>query len=151
MKEIITQIKNGIPYPSSDEDLDTIAGEYKNNQLVRCQTYAVSKAMEPSVRQNNLLHACFELVADNSPDPKLKTKAGVKFATKVALDYRHEDRIAVRPDGTIQFEYRSFSFKELKNMERLNIFDRAFDFLADIMGITVEQLITEAQKRMRSF
>lgn len=146
MKEYIAQVRKGIPYPSSDTDMETIKSAYKENQLIRCKTYAVSKGREPSVIQNNLLHSCFKLVADNHP--QFQTLAQVKFRVKVLLDYRHEDRIAVRPDGTIQFEYRSFGFKDLRNMERLNIFERAFELLADMLGITVDELIAEAKSRM---
>ena len=147
MKEIIAQLKNGCLWPSSFADQETLQEDYKPNQLIRCQTYAVSKGMEPSVIQNNTLHACFALVAENHP--QLKTKEQVKFRVKVALHFVHEDRVAVRKDGTVQFEYRSFSFKELKNMERLRIFDRAFEYCADLLGISVEELIREAKARMK--
>lgn len=147
MKEIITQYKSGCLRPSSFSDHEVLSENYKENQLVRCQTYAVSKGMEPSVDQNNTLHACFQLVADNHP--KLKTKEQVKFHIKVALHFVHEDLVAVRKDGTVQFSYRSFSFKELKNMERLRIFDRSFELCADLLGISVEELIKEAKARMQ--
>ena len=146
MQELICQIRNKALHPSGPEDQDSLDSAYYPNQLVRCKTYAISKVIEPSVIQNNLLHACMKLVADNSK--KNKTLAQVKFDVKVALHFVYEDRIAVRPDGTVQFEYRSFCFAELKNMERLNIFERAFDYLAAVLGITVEKLVEEAKKRM---
>lgn len=151
MKEFIAQIRNGIPYPASDNDRDVIMSEYKQNQLIKCRATAISKGIEPSVAQNNTLHACFQLVADNKDDPQFDTKEKVKFRTKVALHFIYEDRIAVRPDGTVQFDYRSFSFAELKNMERLRVFDRAFEYLADLLGITVDKLVAEAKKRMRTY
>ena len=146
MKEIIAQYRSGILYPSSFEDSETLSANYRQNQLVKCKTYHVTKEMEPSVIQNNLMHACFKLVADNHP--QLKTKEQVKFNVKVALHFVHEDRVAVRKDGTVQFEYRSFSFKELRNMERLRVFDRAFEYCADLLGITVEELVREAKAQM---
>ena len=146
MKEIIAQYRSGILYPSSFEDSETLSANYRQNQLVKCKTYHVTKEMEPSVIQNNLMHACFKLVADNHP--QLKTKEQVKFNVKIALHFVHEDRVAVRKDGTVQFEYRSFSFKELRNMERLRVFDRAFEYCADLLGITVEELVREAKAQM---
>ena len=146
MKELIAQYKNGVLHPASFEDAETLSNNYRQNQLVKCKTYHVTKEMEPSVIQNNLMHACFKLVADNHP--QLKTKEQVKFNVKVALHFVHEDRVAVRRDGTVQFEYRSFSFKELRNMERLRVFDRAFEYCADLLGITVEELVREAKAQM---
>ena len=149
MIEIIAQNRNGIPYPASDTDKEAIAEHYKQNQLMRLKTYKISKDLEPSVEQNNLFHACMGVVADNHP--QMNTKEQVKFRLKVALNFIHEDRIAVRPDGMVQFEYRSFSFTELRNMERLNIFERGFETMAAWLGITVEELVAEAKSRMRSF
>lgn len=149
MKELITQYSHAGFSPSSPEDADIAAGEFKQNQLVRIKAYAVGKAWEPSVAQNNLMHACFDLVAENNSNPLLQSKEQVKFACKVALHFVYEDRVGVKPDGTIVFEYRSFCFAELKRMERLRIFDRAFDWCADLMGITVEEMIREAKSRMR--
>ena len=149
MKEVICQFKK-ILHPHSENDLELLEKEFKFNQLVRCKVYKIKPVLEPSVIQNNLLHACFTLVGDNSEDPALNSAAKAKFACKVALDFRHQDRIAVRPDGTVVFEYRSFSFQNLEDMERLKIIERAFEWCADVLGLTVDQLIEEAQKRMLS-
>ena len=148
MKECIFQYRQNL-IPQSEEDLELLASEFKFNQLVRAKVYKINPVIEPSVVQNNLLHACFKLVADNSDNPNLNTIAKIKFACKVALDYRHQDRVAVRPDGTVVFEYRSFSFADLQDMERLKIFERAFDWLAEISGIDKETMIAEAQSRMQ--
>ena len=149
MKELITQFTGQILEPQSPEDLKTLQGEYKRNQLVRIKTYAIGAQWEPSLEQSNLMHACFKLVADSTDNPRLQTKEQVKFACKVALHFVYEDRIAVQPNGMITFEYRSFGFKELKRMERLNIVQRAFEWMADILGITVDELVAEAKSRMK--
>lgn len=146
MQDTISQYRNGALHPYSESDHVALSDNYKEYQLVRTKTYAVTKGMEPSIIQNNLMHKCFEVVAENHP--QLSTKEQVKFNTKVALHFVHEDRVAVRKDGTVQFEYRSFSFRELKNMERLRVFERAFQHLADLLGITVPELIHEAKLRM---
>lgn len=145
---ILQHKKNGLDF-HSPEDREQAKNEYKHNELVRCKCTRLSKAMIPSVVQNNLLHAVFQLVADNTDDAKLNTKEKVKFACKVALDFRHQDRVAIAPDGSIVFEYRSFNMDELKNMERLNIFQRGFDWCADTLGCTVDELVAMAQDRMQ--
>ena len=147
MKECVFQYKQNL-IPQSEEDLELLASEFKFNQLVRAKVYKINPLVEPSVVQNNLLHACFKLVADNSDDPNMNTKAKVKFACKVALDFRYQDRVAVRPDGTVVFEYRSFKFSDLQDMERLKIFERSFDWLAEVAGVDKETMITEAQSLM---
>lgn len=148
MKDIVCQFTGLHLAPCSPEDAGQLSEEYKRNQLVRCKTTRVSKVMEPSIRQNNLLHACFDLVANNAPTPTLDTKEKAKFACKVALDYRHLDRVAVRQDGTVVFEYKSFSFENLQDMERLRVFDRAFDWCSDQIGVTVDELVRAAQAKM---
>ena len=145
MVDIICQFTGVALSPFSEEDLESLHREYKKNEKVRVKCTRVSKAIEPSVTQNGLLHKVFEVVAENSDDPKLNTKEKVKFNCKVALDYRHQDRVAVAPDGSIVFEYRSFSFDELKHMERVNLFDRAFQWSADCLGLTVDELVKEAK------
>ena len=149
MIETILQFTGNGFLPSGTKDLDTMKEHLKVNQLVRGKLYRVSKALEPSVKQNNLLHACFDVVADNAPLQRFNTKNKVKFACKVALDYRYQDRIAVAADGTVMFEYRSFGFDDLKDMERLNVFQRGFEFCAEVLGITVEELAAEAKSRMK--
>jgi len=148
MKELICTYRVNLQ-PQSEEDAELLASEFKVNQPVRVKVYKIKPVIEPSIAQNNLMHSCFQLVADNNDDPKLQTKAQVKFATKVALDFRHQDRVAIRPDGMVVFEYRSFSFKNLLDMERLNVFQRAFEFLAGIIGTDVDTMIDEAKQRMQ--
>lgn len=148
MKEIITQIDNGKLVPNTPEDLETLQGEFKQFQLVRVKCYAVGKK-ERSVSQLGLLHACFKLVADNTSIPNFNTPEKVKFACKVATDFRNPNICFVRPDGTVQFEYRSFCFAELGHMEACNVFERCFEFMSKILKITKEKLIEEAQERMQ--
>ncbi len=149
MNEVVCQYLNGALVPYGDDDRAALKDNYKANQHVRCRITRIGTALVPSVEQNGLMHACFTLAADNTERQDLNTMEKVKFACKVYLDYRHLDRVAVRPDGTVVFEYRSFAFKELKNMERLNIFQRAFEWLSWISGNTVEELVNEAKGRMQ--
>ncbi len=149
MKELLTQFTGKAFCPQSDEDFEIVGSEFKKNEIVSIKAYHVGAKKARSVPAMNTLHACFKLVADNTDDQKLDTKQKVKFACKVALDYRYEDRVAYRPDGMVVFEYRSFSFKTLEHMESVNLFERAFDWMAGLLGITNEELIAEAKSKMQ--
>ena len=148
MKEIITQY-NGSFTPSSAEDDEVAHNTYKMNQMVRIKTYAIGAEKQRSSEQLNTVMACCQLVADNTENPQLNSKAKVKFACKVHTDFRDPAITFVSPDGTVQFHYRSFSFDNLKHMEACNLFERCFDFMASLMGIDKDTMIAEAQSKMR--
>jgi hypothetical protein len=151
MKEIIAQYTGKGFSCQSDDDMEIASNSFMVNQLVRLKVYNIGAKKARSLPANNLLHACFALLAENSDDPKLDTIDKVKFACKVALDYRYLDRVGYRPDGMVVFEYRSFGFKDLEHMESVNLFNRSYDWMAGIMGITVEELIAEAKSRMQTY
>ena len=148
MKEIICQLDNGKLIPNTPEDLKTLQGEYKQFQLVRLKVYNVGDKKERSVTQLGLLHACIKLWSENSANTMTNTPEKAKFALKVALDFRDPNICFVRPDGVVQFQYRSFSFATLEHMEACGVIERAFEYIAKDMGITKEKLIEEAQDRM---
>lgn len=149
MKEAIMQFDGKVMIPHSPEDLEEIGKEYKKNQLVTGRFTRVGKADIPSIEQGNTLHSCFQLFADNNDNPMLQTKKAVKAACKIGIDYRDMSMVIVRPDGGIQFFYRSFSHKSLPaGREREEVIQKAFDWLAAGMGITVDEMIAEAKSRM---
>lgn len=147
--DIFCQIKNLCLIPNGPDDAEKVHGGYNNNQLVRCKVTLVSDALLPSIEQNNTLHACIELVADNSDDKNMQTKEAAKFACKVGIDFRYMDRVAVTPGGKVVAEYRSFGFGSLHGKERLKVMDQAFEWCADQLGITVDEMVEEAKSRMR--
>ncbi|MDA3834354.1 MAG: hypothetical protein PF495_13295 [Spirochaetales bacterium] len=149
MKEILCQWSGKAFFPQSAEDQEEIVKEFKRNQPTRHKVYTIGAQRARSVPALNLLMACFGEFANNSPVPRYNTKEKAKFACKVALDFRHLDRVGVMPDGTIVFDYRSFSFAELPHMESCNIFNRAYAWMADILGCSVEELIEAAKSNMR--
>jgi len=89
--------------------------------------------------------ACCRTVAENTEDPAWSTKDKVCFQVKVALHFVDPNMIAVRPDGTVVFQYRSISFRELKHIEANRIFDRSWEVMAAKIGITVEQLLENSE------
>lgn len=146
MEDLIAQFTGDGLAPYSEEDLEKLTEAYRRNQLVRCRITKVGAALMPSVEQNNTLHKCFELVADNTDH---RSKAHAKEACKIDIDYRDMGFVMVRPDGGIQFRYRSFSFTDLPaGRERDRVMDQAFHWCADQLGLTVEDMVEEAKSRM---
>ena len=149
MKEIILQITPKGIMPHSEEDWDVLRGEYSTNELIRCKTTRVSKVKVASIKQGNTLHACFKLLAESKGLPNMQTKEQVKFACKVGIHFIDQNKIGVRPDGVVVFEYRSFAHDKLFGKERLIVIDQAFEWLADKAEVTVDELVAEAQNRMQ--
>lgn len=145
MKEIAFQKRGKTAIPFTPEDLDRWS-EYKDNQVLRCKVSGFRK--QRSVEQLGLFMACCALVADNTDNPQWNTQEKVKFQVKVALHFVDESVVAVRSDGTVVFQYRSLSFSQLQHMEACRFFDRAFDVLADFLGVSVTSLIETAQEQM---
>lgn len=132
----------------TEEDAEALQAEYRKHQCLRCKITTVGPVLAQSVEQNNLLHACFALVAENAESPNLRTKEAVKETCKVMIDFRDRGVVIVRPDGGVQFRYRSFSFDSLKGRERDQVIDQAMEWCADTMEITKGELVAEAQARM---
>lgn len=145
MKQITCQFDGQRLTPFGENDLHELDQEYKRNQLVTCRTTRIGKGMEPSILQHGLLFACFKLVADNRDYRSLEH---AKEACKVAIDFRDLGIVIVRPDGGVQFRYRSYSFKTLFGKERDQVMEKSFQWCADELGLTVEQLVEEAKLRM---
>jgi hypothetical protein len=150
MIDIVAQVKGLCLIPNGDENIEEISANYYDNQLVRCKVTVLGKELQASQEQNNLLHSCFEVVADGSQNPYHCDKKAVKFACKVGIDFRIDNRIAVTPGGKVVAEYDSFAFNKLKGRRRLKVMDKAFLWCAEQVDMTVEELVKEAKSRMLS-
>lgn len=148
MVDIFCQFKKGCYVPCDEENQKISYQNHFENRIYRHKITTVGPETEASVIQNNLMHKCFELLADMSPD--FITKEHVKFCCKVGIDFRHKDRIAKTPGGKIVAEYRSFSFKELHGKERLIVVNKAFNWMAEETGKTVDELVALAKENMLS-
>lgn len=148
MKELICQYRQGKFCPATTEDMEAAHDEFKSNQMVRVQTYSIGAQKQRSVTQLGLLFACAELVSENTEDPLLNSKEKVIFASKVAMHYVDENLVVVKKDGSVVFQYRSYSFKALPHMEANRIFDRVFEWMAKQIGVTVDEMVAEAKSRM---
>lgn len=152
MIDIVCQVDhNGSLAHCSEEGATEIFTEYKRNQLVRCRITKLNKEFEPSIAQNNLLHACFKLIAgqaDNTTPSHMRTTENVKMSCKIGIDFRDNSVVFVRPDGMVQFQYRSFRFDKLRGVERERVMQQAFEWCAEALGLTVDEMVAEAKSRM---
>jgi hypothetical protein len=150
MKEGYCQLKKeGWIFMSSDVH-DVFTEGFKYNQIANIKAYKIGKGMEPSIDQHNTLFACFDLVLENNDKSYMQTIEGVKEACKVGIDFRDPGFVMVRPDGGIQFKYRSFSFKELPaGRERDIVMQKAFEWCADQLGIHGDSKETGVDKMVK--
>jgi len=145
MIEISAQLID-LKYVPLPMDLEKVK-EHKPNQILRIKVYGTEK--ERSILQMNTYWACCGEVANNTENKKWDTKNKVDFQIRVALAFKDPEFVAVSPDGSVQFLYRSIAFQNLKHIEACNYFDRAFDVMAKFLGCTVEELIGMAKSNMK--
>jgi transcriptional regulator with PAS, ATPase and Fis domain len=143
VKEIAFQKRNGVPVPFTDEDADKWA-EFKENQITRHKVSGVTK--ERSWKQLKMLHACLKLVANNTESKNWNTLEKAKLSLKVALNFYDEGVVVVDKQGNVHMKYRSFGYESLPHMEANRLFDRAWPYLAGVIGITVEDLLKESER-----
>ena len=140
MIQVALQKRGKTLVPFSEEDLEALR-EYKDNQILRGKITGVEKPR--SYRQLRLYWQLCKVVAENTED--WPTKDAVDFNIRVALDFRDPSRVAVRPDGQVQFYYRSIAFANLRHIEANDYFDRAFEVMAKKLGVTVDELLANAE------
>jgi len=139
MIDIALQIQGDYSlHPFSGEDLEKLK-EYKPNQVVRGKIIGVRK--QRSYRQLKAYWAACQTTASNNESPGWQTKDQVDFQLRVAVRFYDPKLIIALPDGSIAFNYRSISYKNLKHIEACGYFSEAFNLMADKLGCTVEDLI----------
>lgn len=144
MIDIAVQLVKGMLKPFSQEDADKLS-KYREFQVLRAKIKGTKK--ERSYQQLKLYFGCCETVAKNTDDPKWNMKEKVDFQCRVITHFVDPNLIAVRPDGTVQFFYRSISFDNLEHIDACNYFDRAFDVMAKVLKITREELIENSEDK----
>ena len=149
MKELHCQLdaKHTL-HPASEKDLEELKS-FHPNQIVRCKVYGTRK--ERSISQLGTYWACCKLVANNLENPQWNTKDKVDFQCRVAIHFVDPNLVAVKPDGTVVFHYRSIAFNHLQHIEACQYFDRAFEVMAKALGTTPEKLIEMAKENMQRF
>jgi len=143
MKKIAFQkLPGGYFKPFSVEDQEA-ASHYKDYQIVQADVRGVKKPR--SLLQLKLYFQCCEKVADNNTDPYWQTKESVDFQCRVACDFRDKSMISVRPDGTVQFHYKSLSYANCDHVDATRYMTDAFDVMAHKLNITTETLLQNAE------
>ena len=162
MKEIFNQLHNQCPVcrtsfglfflPFSDEDREK-SKEFKLYQVVRSQVYGIKK--ERSMLQLRLYWAACGFCADNTENWQWNTKEKVDFQCRVAAHFVDPDLVVVKPDGSVQFSYRSIAVKNLGHIEACRFFDRGFETMTDFYNaehgtrLTVEDVINLVKESMK--
>lgn len=139
---------SGVYVAMHESDADLADSEYKRNQPVRLRVTTATPTYAASKEQDGLVHACFKLVSDSSDNANHRTPSLVKMACKICIDFRDTSTVMLRPDGQVQLFYRSFAHDKLKGRERNEWIQRAIEWCADTIGLTVDELVAEAKSRM---
>ena len=149
LKEIFAQIHNRCPLchqgfglfflPHTEDDTEK-AKEFKLYQVVRNKVYGIKK--QRSLKQLNTYWATCKFIADQTDHKQWNTKKKVDFQCRVACHFVDPDIIVVKPDGEVQFMYRSIAFKNLGHIEACNYFERAYGTMVDFWNATHKIKIT---------
>lgn len=142
MSTVDMQLKGEVLVPFSKEARAALS-KFKQNQIVKTKVSGFKK--ERSVRQLRLFFACCRTVVDNTEDPNWDNVDKVKNQVKVALQFIDLNRSIVDKKGVFHPHYRSICFDELGHMEANNFFDRAWPILAGKIGVTVNDLLRNAE------
>lgn len=141
METISLQKKGKQVYPFSIEDSLKLS-KFKDNQILVAKVSGTTK--ERSLIQLRLFFGVCRAVIENEPDDGWTHVDQVKNYVKVKLDFVDMQKTIVVGRKIIP-HYRSISFAELKFIEANNFFDRAFELLAKYMGVSVEELLRNAE------
>lgn len=138
MRELSCQIRHHTLLPFSAEDKEVLS-DFHDNQVVRVKLYATIK--KRSLIQLRKYWATCTKTSGNTDDPQWNTKEKVDFQCRVSLHFVDDTVIAVRPDGTVTFKYRSIAFANLKHILACNYINRAYEIQAAKIGVTVKKLL----------
>ena len=133
-------------FPYTDKDRE-IASELKKNQLV---TITVKNVRDvASLRQLNLYWSGCTMFAKNTDHPDFRDKDMVSDQCKVELRFYDLNKSFTDRNGRFYLHYISIAFRNLKQIKRTNYINRAFNCLAEWMGIDVDTFIKEAKARCK--
>ncbi len=135
------QLKSGQLVPFSEES-KTLLKDLQENQVVKAKITGIRKPR--SVRQLRMFWACCRTVSDNTEDENWNNPDKVCIQIKLALQfYKH---VVVAPSGSVHFELGSISFENLSQVMANNIFDRAWKIMAKKIGVSVDDLLANAER-----
>lgn len=111
-------------------------------------------AVERSIIQNNTYWACVEIFREHKCDnPEFSTKEKCHAQIRWAIKYINKESavhfVDKNGNSRLYFELDSISFSTPQ--KKVNLFyTDAFQYIADELGCTVDELVAEAQARMKS-
>lgn len=117
----------------------------------RCIIKEITDTRLRSNEQLNLYFSCCKLVSDNTDDINWNTKNKTDEQVRIVCKfyeyyiYYYNEKTG---NQTLHIKTRSISFANLKHIEACGYFSDAFDVLAQKIGLTKDELISEAQSGM---
>ena len=107
-----------------------------------------------SLEQNNTYWACIALIVEHAADDiEWNTKEKVHTQIRWAVKFINKESAVhlTRKGGEsrLYFELKSISFSKANRKEANNYFNDAFEYMAALLNITVDELVAEAQSRMK--
>lgn len=126
----------------SKEDREALK-EFGVNQIVTAKLTGFKKPR--SLRQIHLYWACCQTVADNLEN---MTKEDVDFTVKIKVAKQHPGLIKrfKTVDGIVYMEPISIAFHNMECLEANRFFDLAFPIMADMIGISTEDLLANTER-----
>ena len=133
---------------TSGDYADMPHGEEHNAEIS-----SIPDALRRSNKQLNLYWKVCEVVADSTEDENWNTKDRADEQLKLLCGH-HEPPIYVYDVESkitrVHIKTRSIGFHNLRHIEACGYFTDAFQRAAEKIGVTVEELVAEAKRRMRS-
>ena len=138
MKEAVFQRKDKTLVPFSEEDLEAIKA-FHENQPIKVKMIGVEAPR--SYLQLSMYKKLCRVVAGNLDGQSMED---VDFFVKVEL--KHLKGFRVMPNGATFIEVDSVGYASLKHLEACKFFDRAWPVMAKMIGVTVDELLKNANK-----
>ena len=106
-----------------------------------------------SLKQMRAFHAACRSIAENSDNPNLNTIEKVKVYVKLHCGFIQEDKLKATPPcphcgEEIEQTYwilKSLSYKDSDHIEVTDFFAKAFPFMADLLGVSEEELLRNSE------
>ena len=149
MIEIALQYKDYYYFPYSDSDKEA-SKEFKNNQIVTAKIQGVKK--ERSYRQLNTYWACCGFVAEQLSDHNnVLSRNDIDFETKIKVAKENPAMIKrfTSVGGIVYMEPISIAIVNLPHLDACKYCDKAFPVLGNMVNMSAEELIAEAQSKMK--
>ena len=146
MKGFMLQKHKGFLVPFRVED-EEFFKELKNNQTSVWNLVSKGGTKQRSFQQLKTFMGAIRVLTTNTDDPKCSTPDRAKLYIKHCLNYIDADSTIVTPNGSVILKYRSFNYGDLGHMEACDILNKGLALIADILGITVEELVLAVQEK----